>query len=70
MAVRIEWGLLEAITNVRNEACKARDFIIQSHDGHVQGQIVVPDDADQFVMGACEIRLLELLKDAIKELER
>ena len=70
MAVRIEWGPLEAITNVRNEACKARDFIIQSHDGHVQGQIVVPDDADQFVMGACEIRLLELLKDAIKELER
>ncbi|MGY2935953.1 hypothetical protein ACVWZ6_005555 [Bradyrhizobium sp. GM6.1] len=30
----------------------------------------MPDDADQFVMGACEIRLLELLKDAIKELER
>ena len=28
MAVRIEWGPLEAITNVRNEACKARDFII------------------------------------------
>lgn len=39
MAVRIEWGPLEAITNVRNEACKARDFIIQSHDGHVQGRL-------------------------------
>ncbi len=63
-------GPLEAMTNVRNEASKARDFIIQSHDGYVQGQIVVPDDADQFVMVACEIRLLELLKDAIKELER
>jgi hypothetical protein len=70
MVARIEWAPLEAMSNGRGEACKARKFIFRTHDGHVQGQIVVPDDGDEFVNAACELRLLELLKGAVQELER
>lgn len=49
MVARIEWGPIEAVTSVANEARKARNFIVESHDGFVKGQIVVTDDSDSAV---------------------
>jgi hypothetical protein len=70
MVVRIEWGRLERMENAQHQPVIGRNFSIISHDGWVNGQIVVQETTDAAAIAECESRLSLLLKDAIKELGR
>jgi len=68
MAARIEWGPLQRALNARQEKVVTQNFAIRSHDGWVNGQIVVQDTPDAAARAEIEGRLALLLKDAIAAL--
>lgn len=70
MVARIDWGPLQRARNAREERVVTQNFAIHSHDGWVNGQIVVHDTADPAARAEIHSRLTLLLKDALTELGR
>jgi hypothetical protein len=70
VVAKIDWGPLERMRNSQDEPVIGRNFSISSHDGWVNGQIVVQVTSDAAAIAECESRLSLLLNDAIRELGR
>ncbi len=70
MAAIVDWGPLERTVNARHERVVGRNFAIGSHDGWVNGHIVVQDTSDAAATAEIESRLVLLLADELRELGR
>jgi hypothetical protein len=70
MSARVILGNIEHRPNARGEAYAYTRFEIMSHDGSIEGEIGVPLANDATVAAETKMRLRDLLRDALADLDR